>query len=272
MRRILALGFLPLMLAACQGDDSVRRDITMLQKQQDALRAENDQLRADLDSQKPVVVAPGDDSLKLRLERTEVALDAANREIAALKEAMASRPVAERAAPVDLSAKIREEMDRQRVERDTERRREQTERMAEMTRIAREAGLEIDPNDMEGSVRRIMRDPEQRAKAMQVMRTEIDKRRFERLGFDERKTAEVKRIESDTLTRIQEITQRGRETGASNEQIRSEVDQARKDAEGELKTTLTEEEFKRYQESLPGMLPGMIPGMGDWGGMFPGNR
>ncbi|MBX3473102.1 MAG: hypothetical protein KF754_01825 [Planctomycetes bacterium] len=286
MKRILiaAILTLPLVgvmtLMGCQDNSGLERDVASL-KQQIA------QMREQPAEGSKSVSADGkfdDTDLRLRLERAEAALATANKKIADLETRPASGPVAEGAAPAPIDPAfadavnkvVKDREDAERKRREEERARQNAERTAEMDRIAKENGIEFDPNDVRGSIQKIMANPEQRAKAMQVMRAEADKRRFAGVGLDERQIEQVKAIESSAREKMMETMRTARESGATQEEIAQQMQQAGKDQEAELKKVMTDEQYKKYQENggaMGGMIPGgmeglggLIPGMGGFGG------
>lgn len=257
----------------CQ-DDSVKGDVAMLQQQVAALRDDNEQLRNSMHQRTSEGATEGADvnAMAVRLERAELDLKAAKAKIAELEARPAAAPKAEGAAKVDTGDKeamkatvdeiLRERDEARRAEREKQR----AEQMARAAELAKENGIDFDPNDPQGSIRRIMSNPEQRAKAMQVMQQEMTKRRLAPLGLDERQTEEVLRIEGETRNKIRETMNNARASGASQEEIAQQVDTIRKDQEDQLKRTMTPEQYEQYEKSGAGM-GGMIPG--NWQDMIP---
>ncbi|MBE7491538.1 MAG: hypothetical protein HS108_07270 [Planctomycetes bacterium] len=289
MKRILLAALLVLPLAGlmaalgCQDNSHLERDVASLKQQVAQLR----QTPQDEPAAAPAAARFDDTDLRLRLERAEAALAAANKKIADLESRPAAAPAAAGTAPAPtdpafaeaVNKVVREQQEADRKRREEERARRDAERTAEMDRIAKENGIDFDPNDVRGSIQRIMQNPEQRAKAMQVMRAEADKRRFANVGLDERQIEQVKAIEAAGRDRMMETMRTARESGATQEEITQQMQQAAKDQEAELKKVMTEEQYKKYQENggaMGGMIPGgmggleglggMIPGMGGWGG------
>jgi hypothetical protein len=119
-------------------------------------------------------------------------------------------------------------------------------------------------------------DPAKRDKAMKIAVDMFQEQRLAPLGLDERQRQEVLRIEADTRKRVREVTEAGRQTGATPEEIAKQVQTVRKETEGELQRSMNEEQYEEYKktaaegammpgtiEELGGMLPpGMIPGFG----------
>ena len=148
------------------------------------------------------------------------------------------------------------------------------ERMAEATRLAKENGLDFDPENPGDSIRKIMMDPEKRAKAFEVMRNESTKRRLKNLNLTEQQTEDVLRIEKDNQKRVRDTVSSARERGATPEEIEADLKYIQDDKDRELEGVLDEtqlEEYKKTENS--GMMggmgdiskmipPGMIPGMG----------
>ncbi|MBX3461344.1 MAG: hypothetical protein KF696_15475 [Planctomycetes bacterium] len=276
MKRLL----LALILAApaialfgCQ-DASLKGDVAMLQQQVAALRDDNEQLRNSMTQRGPDGTTGNSDvnAMAVRLERAELELKNAKAKLAELE----ARPAAVVAAPGEggeasatkevMKAQVDEILRERDEARRLEREKRQQEQMARAAELAKENGIDFDPADPRGSIQRIMANPEQRAKAMQVMQQEMTKRRLEPLGLDERQTQEVLRIEGDTRNKIRETMNNARASGASQEEIAQQVDNIRKDQEDQLKRTMTPEQYEQYQQSGAGM-GGMIPG--NWQDMIP---
>lgn len=168
---------------------------------------------------------------------------------------------------VELQAEIEKE---RREKRDAERKAQMDEWIAR----AKEAGIEIDPNDPWGSGMRAWQDPAQREKLQKMMASEFRKQRNANLKLDEATAQKLDAIEDDTMAKMQDINKRRQEGTITREQAQQEITQTMTDADNQAKNTLTEEQYKAYRESLGGMargMGGMIPGMGG-GGMpgFPG--
>ncbi|MBK8206448.1 MAG: hypothetical protein IPK87_06565 [Planctomycetes bacterium] len=266
-------------LIGCQ-DASLKGDVAMLQQQVSAMREDNEQLRNSLANRKDATGQPVGDlaTLQARLEQTESSLAAANKKIADL-EARPATVVAKaegEGEPAKASDEFKAQVEQVLKERDDARRAERDkqrqEQLARAAELAKENGIDFDPADPQGSIRRIMSNPEQRAKAMQVMQQEMTKRRLEPLGLDERQTEEVLRIEKESRDKIRETMTNARTSGASQEEIAQQVEAVRKDQEDQLKRTMTPEQYEQYEKSGAGM-GGMIPG--GWQdmippGMFPG--
>lgn len=281
MKRILLAGLIApaLWVAGCADNSALQRDVDALKKQVADLKSENQDLRG---ASQPVATNGGGISVETtnllaRLEKAEGTLDAANKRIAELEAkpagvAPAAQPGA--AAPVDEKAyaDFKALSDRYNEERDAARRadreKRQAEQMAEAERIAKENGLEFDPNNPQESFRKIMMDPEKRQKAMEAMRNEWDKRRFANTGLDESQVTQVKEIEKRSRDRIRETMQTARESGATQEEISQQIQQVNKEQEDELKRVMTEEQYKKYQEN-GGSMGGMMGGLGGMGGMIP---
>ena len=281
MKRILLAGLIApaLWVAGCADNSALQRDVDALKKQVADLKSENQDLRG---ASQPVATNGGGISVETtnllaRLEKAEGTLDAANKRIAELEAKPAGvAPVAQpgTAAPVDEKAyaDFKALSDRYNEERDAARRadreKRQAEQMAEAERIAKENGLEFDPNNPQESFRKIMMDPEKRQKAMEAMRNEWDKRRFANTGLDESQVTQVKEIEKRSRDRIRETMQTARESGATQEEISQQIQQVNKEQEDELKRVMTEEQYKKYQEN-GGSMGGMMGGLGGMGGMIP---
>jgi len=279
MKRIVIAAMLTLPLVGvlgvlgCQDNSAMERDVAALKQQVAQLRdMPQDTKDAPAGAQKF-----DDTELRLRLERAELALTAANKKITEL-EGRPAAPTVEGSAPVPtdpafaeaVNKVVKEKADADRKIREEERAKRDAERTAEMDRIAKENGIEFDPNDVRGSIQKIMANPEQRAKAMQVMRAEADKRRFANVGLDERQIEQVKAIETAGRDKMMETMRAARESGATQEEIGEQMAQAGKDQEAELKKVMTEDQYKKYQEN-GGAMGGMIPGgMGGLGGLIPG--
>lgn len=279
MKRILiaAMLTLPLVgvmgLMGCQDNSGLERDVASLKQQIAQLR----DTPQDAQPTKADGTKFDDTDLRLRLERAEADLIAANKKISDL-ESRPAAPVAKGDAPAPtdpafaeaVSKVVRDQQEADRKAREAERAKRDAERTAEMDRIAKENGIEFDPNDVRGSIQKIMANPEQRAKAMQVMRAEADKRRFANVGLDEKQIEQVKAIETAGRDKMMETMRTARESGATQEEIAQQVAQAGKEQEDELKKVMTEDQYKKYQEN-GGAMGGMIPGgMGGLGGLIPG--
>lgn len=265
------LGVLGVM--GCQDNSGLERDVASLKQQVAQLRDQPQDTKAT-----PTGAKFDDSELRIRLERAEADLAAANKKITDLESRPAAQPVAGGAAPAPtdpafaeaVNKVVTEKQEADRKAREAERAKRDAERTAEMDRIAKENGIEFDPNDVRGSIQKIMANPEQRAKAMQVMRAEADKRRFANVGLDERQIEQVKAIETAGRDKMMETMRAARESGATQEEIAQQMQQATKEQEDELKKVMTEDQYKKYQEN-GGAMGGMIPGgMGGLGGLIPG--
>lgn len=284
MKRVLLAGLMipALWVAGCSDNSALQRDLDAQKKQVADLRAELQELRG---TSQPVTANGGGSAettaLLARLERAESSLDAAGKRIAELESrpavAAPAQPGTETAGTVDEKAyadfkAMAERRDKERDEvRRADREKRQAEQMAEAERIAKENGLEFDPNNPQESFRKIMSDPAQRQKAMEAMRNEWDKRRFANTGLDENQITQVKEIEKRSRDRIRETMQTARESGATQEEISQQIQQVNKEQEDELKRVMTEDQYKKYQENggaMGGMMGGM-GGMGDLGRMIP---
>jgi hypothetical protein len=259
-----------LALAACQDNDGTEREIAQLKLDLAQLR----------DAQQPPqqhgsARAPDTrvDDLQLQLDRMEGELAEARKRITELETRPANAAPVEAAKPqADPDAEYKKflELDtRRRMEQEEERRKREAERNAEWARIAKENGIDFDPGDVQGSIRKIMRDPVQMQKAMTAMRKEADKRRFANTGLDEQQIERVKKIEGDTRDKIAQAVREGRQNGTPTDEVTRQVEQIGKDQETELKTVMTEDQYKKYMEN-GGPAAGAIPDLGDlipgWGG------
>ena len=269
-------------LFGCQQDASVQGDIASLKSQVASLETENERMRAALDARPVSESGEPEDlgALLTRLERQERELADANDRLAKLEKT----PVVVKAASPDAAdsegegdevvadfsdadfEKFKAMQEKERALRDAERQKQREAQMAEIAKIAEDNGLEFDPKDPRGSMMKIWSDPEKRAKAMEVMRSEMTKRRLEPLNLDEYQTKEVLRIEEGTRNKISEAMTNARENGATQEEMQAEIKQIQADQEAELGQILSTEQMEQYKESGAGM-GGMIPGMG--GGMIP---
>jgi outer membrane murein-binding lipoprotein Lpp len=168
----------------------------------------------------------------------------------------------------------KKEMAELQAEIDKERREKQAaDRKAQMdawVAKAKEAGIEIDPNDPMGSGMKAWQDPVQREKLMNLMKSEFRKSRNEKLKLDEVTAQKLDTIEDDTMTKMQDINKRRTDGTITREQAQTEMAQTMTDADNQTKNTLTEEQYKGYKESVAGMGAGMMGGMGGMGGMIPG--
>lgn len=270
-------------LFGCQQDASVQGDIASLKSQVASLETENERMRAALDDRPATESGEPEDlgALLTRLDRQERELADANDRLAKLEKT----PVVVKAASPEAAdtegegevvtadfsdadfEKFKAMQDKERALRDAERQKEREAQMAEIAKIAEENGLDFDPKDPRGSMMKIWSDPEKRAKAMEVMRSEMTKRRLEPLNLDEYQTKEVLRIEEGTRSKISDAMTNARENGATQEEMQAEIKQIQADQEAELGQILSTEQMEQYKESGAGM-GGMIPGMG--GGMIPG--
>jgi hypothetical protein len=262
---------LPLvLLTGCRNDADLRNELARISLELSALRAESESLRASVAEAPARPRGPDLAPVQSRLDRHEAALEHALQRISELEVAGPAATPEDEVTPageqVDYAAfrEFQDRYQREREERERTRRREQMERMA---RMAQEAGLEFDPEDPQRSIMRIMANPESRAKAMELMRSEFNRRRLETLNLSEYQTREVMRIEAATRDRIREATAAARERGAGPEEIAREAEIIRSDTERELRGILTDEQFQQYQDSA-GAMAGMIPP--DIGSMFPG--
>jgi hypothetical protein len=290
MKRIaiaLILAAPAMLMLGCQDNSDLEAEVASLKRQVAALHNGDDTRAPDART-----VSGGEDigPLLLRLERAERDLEAATKRLQELEQ----RPAGED-GEVSLSRTdsdvIRSEFERltrerdearraAEVERRAERERQQAERMAEAARIAEENDIDFDPNDPRGSMMRIMQNPEQRARAFEVMREMGNERRLAPLNLDDAQRGEVLRIEADGRDRIRDAVANGREAGASPEQIQSEVERIRQQQENDLRRVMTPEQYEQYEASggaTGGMMgnpedwlrmipPGMIPGMPGSGG------
>lgn len=269
---------LPLIgLYGCQDNSSLERDVSALKQQVAQLQT----APAKDGESKTASGGASDADLKemnARLDRAVADLDAANKKIKELEARPATAPARAGEAPAATDPAFKEAVGKavseiqaeERARRDAERKKQQEEQTAQMAKIAEDNGIPFDKNDVRGSIQKIMGDPELRAKAMQVMRAEADKRRFEGVGLDERQIEQVKTIEQASRDKMMESIRGARESGASQEEIAAQMTQINKDQEAELKKVMTEEQYKKYQDN-GGAMGGMIPGgMGGLGGMIPG--
>jgi len=269
---------LPLIgLYGCQDNSGLERDVSALKQQVAQLHAAPGK-----DTEGKTSASGASDAelkeMNARLDRAVADLEAANKKIKDLEARPAAAPVKTGETPAATDPAFKEAVGKavteiqaeEKARRDAERKKQQEEQTAQMAKIAEENGIPFDKNDVRGSIQKIMGDPELRAKAMQVMRAEADKRRFEGVGLDERQIEQVKTIEQASRDKMMESIQGARESGASQEEIAAQMSQINKDQEAELKKVMTEEQYKKYQDN-GGAMGGMIPGgMGGLGGMIPG--
>ena len=269
-------------LFGCQQDASVQGDIASLNTKVATLQDENKLLRADLENRPAAEVSADSDygTLLARLERQELDLKEAKELIAELQKkpavVVAAKTDGEGEGEVEADPVFDAKLDAALQRRDeaaaAERAKQREEQMAQIAKIAEENGLEFDPKDPRGSMMKIWSDPEKRAKAMEVMRSEMTKRRLEPLNLDEYQTKEVLRIEEETRAKVSDAMKAARESGATQEEMQAEIKQLQADQEAELGQVLSTEQMEQYKESGAGM-GGMIPGMdggGFPGGMIPG--
>jgi len=257
-----------LALAACHDNSGTEREIAQL-------KLEIAQLRDAQPPETPKAAPASDnraDGLQLQLDAMQGELAEARKKIAALEAAPA--PGASTEAPkaeADPDAEYKKFLAldaRRRADAEAERKKAEETRNAEWARIAKENGIDFDPNDVQGSIRKIMRNPAQMQKAMQAMRAEADKRRFANTGLDEQQIERVKGIESDTRQKVSEAMRTARQNGTPADQVAQQVEQLNKDQESELKNVMTDEQYKKYMENggpAAGMIPDLgelIPGMG----------
>ncbi|MCF6227245.1 MAG: hypothetical protein L3J82_01100 [Planctomycetes bacterium] len=168
----------------------------------------------------------------------------------------------------------KEEADAQRKAAAEQAKIDRDERLANAAKLAEENGLEFDPDNPGESIRKIMMDPEKRAKAFEVMRNERTKRRLANLNLTEQQTEDVLRIEKDNRTKVSDTISSARERGATPEQIEADLKYIQEDKDRELEGRLDETQLEEYKKSEgSGMMgglegisrmipPGMIPGMG----------
>jgi hypothetical protein len=262
------LGAPLLALCACQDNSSLERDVADLRRQVAAME-ESQRLEAEKAAPAPASDARAD-NLQLQLDRVQGELADAKKKIAELEKRPVTAPAPEAEQPAaDPDAEYKRFLEhdaRRRADAEAERKKAEAERLAEMTRIAKEYGIEFDPNDVQGSIRKIMRDPVQMQKAMQAVRAEADKRRFAGTGLDEQQIERVKKIEGDTRQKVAQAAREGRQNGTPADQVAQQVEQITKDQETELKTVMTDEQYKKYLEN-GGPAAGAIPDLGD---IFPG--
>lgn len=286
MKRFAAGLLLLLPLAGCQDNASLEREVSSLKIQMAELKSAGD-IPAEQTAQ-PAVLPSDVDGLRLRLERAEGELSAARKRI----EQLEARPDVPPPAAVDGKTDDQAQSEaayksylefeaRKRAEDEAARKKAEAERYATWEQMAKENGIDFDANDPEGSIRRIMRNPEQRAKAMELYRAEQDKRRFANVGLDERQIEQVKKIETEGRDKYMQALQGAVAGGGGREEVAKQMEQINKDQEAELKQVMTEEQYKKYQENggaLAGMMGGLgdaIPGLGNipgMGGRRGGNR
>lgn len=250
MNRLFApLLALPLLvLPACQDNSALEREVASLKVQVAELKSAPP---AETKAAPSGVSVTEVDQLRLRLERAEADLTAANKKITDLEARPAATP-AEKPAVGEAEAAYKQYKDfeaRNREEQDAERKKRETDRVADMARIAKENGIDFDEKDVAGSIRKIMTNPEQREKAFKAMRNEADKQRYAKIGLDERQVEQVKKIEADGREKVTAALRAGRENGTPREDVQKEVEQVAKDKETELKTTMTEDQYKKYVEN-----------------------
>lgn len=281
MKRILMALILStpaLGLIGCQDNSGLKADMNRLEAQVAALAAENRNLRDGSSAPTESVRDTTAQSLAVRLQDTERDLDAALKRIADL-EKNKSTVVAKPADPTVPEGEVKADekaytdfkamQDRYNDERRVAREARQAEQMAEVAKIAKDNGIEFDPNDPRGSMMKIWADPVQRDKAMQVMRSEMTKRRLEPLGLDERQTSDVLRIEDESRTKIRETMQNARANGATQEDIQRDVKAIQDQQKQDLKKVMSPEQYDQYEKS-GAATGGMMPNMEDLGRMFPG--
>lgn len=230
--------------------NGVDGDVAALKNRMDALEKENADLKKQLSAQDGRFA---DVNKTLESLGGEVSASSAQQDREAKKKEM-----------MELQAEIDKE---RREKRDAERKAQMDEWMAR----AKEAGIEIDPNDPMGSGMRAWSDPAQREKIQKLMMSEFRKQRNANLKLDEVTAQKLDAIEDDTMKKVNDINQRRQDGTITREQAQQEMTQAMTDADTQAKNTLTEEQYKGYRESLGGMargMGGMIPGMG--GGGMPG--
>ncbi|MBP9890507.1 MAG: hypothetical protein KBG84_01275 [Planctomycetes bacterium] len=225
-------------------------DVAALRNRMDALERENADLKKLLSAQDGKFA---DVNKTLESLGGEVSATSAQQDREAKKKEM-----------VELQAEIEKE---RREKRDAERKAQMDDWMAK----AKEAGIDIDPNDPI-SMMRAWQDPAQREKMQKLMMSEFRKQRNANLKLDEATAQKLDVIEDDTMKKMTDINQRRTDGTITREQAQQEMTQAMTDADNQAKGTLTEEQYKGYRESIGGMMgrgAGMIPGMGG-GGMIPG--
>ncbi len=228
-------------------------DVAALRIRMDALERENADLKKLLSAQDGKFA---DVNKTLESLGGEVSASSAQQDREARKKEM-----------VELQAEIDKE---RREKREADRKAQMDEWVAK----AKEAGIEIDPNDPMGSGMKLWSDPAQREKIQKLMVGEFRKNRNEKLKLDEATAQKLDTIEDDTMKKMQDINTRRQEGTLTREQAQQEMATVMTDADNQTKNTLTEEQYKGYRESIGGMagqMGGMIPGMGG-GGMpgFPG--
>ena len=208
--------------------------------------------------------------LKKQLAEQNGKLDGVNKSIESLGGEVSATTAPDEAKR---RADLRADIEAIRKEDQEKRAAERKAQMDEWVAKAKEAGIEIDPNDPMGSGMKLWSDPAQREKIQKLMVSEFRKSRNEKLKLDEVTAQKLDSIEDDTMKKMQDINTRRQEGTLTREQAQQEMATVMTEADTQTKGTLTEEQYKGYRESIGGMagqLGGMMPGMGGGGGMIPG--
>jgi outer membrane murein-binding lipoprotein Lpp len=207
--------------------------------------------------------------LAKKLSAQEEKLAAANKTIEGLGgEVSAGSADLESQVNAIIAKREEKRREEEKAKRDADREARQKQ-MQEWIAKAKEAGIDIDPNDPMGSGFRAWQDPVQREKIQKLMVSEFRKQRNERMKLDEATAQKLDVIEDETMKKMTDIQQRRRDGTITREQAQQETQAALSAQDQQVKNTLTEDQYKQYKETVGGMAGGM-GGMGGFGGMIPG--
>lgn len=265
--------------SGCADTSSLESDIASQQTQIAKLQTSIDEM-GERDTKAPVKSNDDVSALIARVEAQEKQLEAARKRIAELEKrgpviAKASDPNAKEGDEGEVVANEKDyevyKANREKYEAEQRKKREEAnaKRMDEMAELAKEYDIPFDKEDPRGSMMRVMRDPELRAKAFDAFRDIRRKERDKRLGLDEVQSKNLADIETRSRQRVTDAVSAARERGATPEEIAQEVEQINTETKNEVQGILTADQFKQYEEeggSMGGM-GGMMEGMR---GMFPG--
>ncbi|MHC4840839.1 MAG: hypothetical protein ACYTDT_07720 [Planctomycetota bacterium] len=274
-------------LIGCQDNTELENQVAALRSDVKSLKAQAGEGETDAEGNPTSTHNFDADALAIRLEKAEKQLNDANARIAELESRPATgETVSNKADSTDVTAdpefdaKLEGALARRDEKRRAERDAARAERMNDIAKIAEENGIDFDKDNPRKSMMEIMGNPEKRAKAFEVMRGEMNKRRLASLELSEQQTEDVLRIEKETREKINETRAAARERGATPEEIAADLKYIQEDKDREMQGVLDQEQYDKYKEEAEGgsqmpdnmediakmIPPGMIPGMGGMGG------